>query len=325
MKTGAWLLAGLVVAAAIALQWRAAPRTPPPADPAFAQTLRAHARVILVTLDGPRRDDVLEGPHLRGLQDAVATEGVALEAKTASVLAGSLTGYQALAVGALTTCRDNDCPRVKHETVAERLARALQLPPEQVAVFASWARVRRAASARDGAVFVDAPREGPRRDGGPPWRDARFDEETFERARAHWLAHRPRFLHLAFLDTDEWAHRGLEPEYARALRETDARLLEVLRWVDALPADEAALTTLIVTADHGRSRHDWRQHGFFKPGSRDVFVIAVGPLVQGGRERRVDQTDVRPTIERLFGLCPEGATGEGHALASIVGALPCLP
>ena len=35
---------------------------------------------------------------------------------------------------------------------------------------------------------------------------------------------------------------------------------------------------------------------------------------------RVEQVDVRPTIERLFGLKPEA--GQGHAIEAIVGSLP---
>jgi hypothetical protein len=145
--------------------------------------------------------------------------------------------------------------------------------PPDVAVFASWSRLTRAASSRDGVVFVDAPEDGPVLDGGPRWRDARFDAETFTRARAHWEAHHPRFLHLALLDTDEWAHKGLRAEYEQALRDTDARIVEVLGWVAALPPEEAAFTTVLLSSDHGRGTSDWTKHGFFEAGSGEIFSI----------------------------------------------------
>jgi arylsulfatase A-like enzyme len=198
------------------------------------------------------------------------------------------------------------------------------LPPEQVAIFASWSRQRRAASSRDGLITVDAPEDQQPREPGPPWRNARWDTETFSRARAHWEAHHPRFLHLAFLDTDEYAHEGQRAEYEQALRELDARLQELLRWVAALPPDERRHTTVLLTADHGRGQSDWTSHGFFDRGSGDVFIGALGEQLQGRGEVDPDaeQRDVRPTIERLFGLCPP-AGDDGRALEAIVGGLPC--
>lgn len=320
------LLAGLlllVAGLAAAMVRRERPFPPAPHDPARAALLHASARVIFITLDGPLRDDVLAGPHMPGLQEAVRTRGVAFAADTASWMALSLPGYQAMAAGALTPCRDNDCPRIAVETMAERVAHGLHLPRDAVAVFASWSRLARAASSRDGDVFVDAPDDGPVHEGGPPWHNARFDEETFSRAREYWQAHHPRFLHLAFLDTDEWAHQGLRPEYERALRETDARVQEVLGWVSALPAEEAALTTVVLASDHGRGRGNWTEHGLFERGSGDIFMAAIGPLVRRGEPGSADQRDLRPTVERLFGLCPAQVRDDGRALEAVVGELPC--
>ena len=316
-------LAGLLVLTIAGVTWatwrRERPFPPEPHDEARAAVLRKSARVIFITLDGPLREDVLRLP---GLEQAVRASGVALSARAASSMALSLPGYQALAAGELTSCRDNDCPRIQLETLAERIATGLHLPPDDVAVFASWSRQVRAATSRDGLAFVDAPEDGPPHEGGPPWKNARFDDDTFSRARAFWQAHHPRFLHLALLDTDEWAHEGRRPEYEQALRAVDARVAEVLRWISELPPEEAKLTTLILSADHGRGRGEkWTEHGFFEAGSGEIFVIALGPLVARGEPVEVDQRDVRPTVERLFGLCP--VKSEGRAIQAIVGELPC--
>jgi hypothetical protein len=294
-----------------------------PHDVTGAARLQKHARVIFITLDGPLRDDVLSGPHMRGLQEAVRKGGLAFAAEATSSMALSLPGYQAMSAGTQTSCLDNDCGRITVETVGELLARRLSLPPQDVAVFASWSRLAHAASSRDGAITVDAPEDGPKRDGGPPWRNARFDDETFARARAHWEKHHPRFLHIALLDTDEWAHVDNHEKYEQALRDTDARIVEVLRWVAALPAEEQAVTTVLLASDHGRSHSDWTKHGFLAPGSSEIFVAAIGPLVKRGEAGSVDHRDLRPTVERLFGLCPARVESDGRAIEAIVGELPC--
>jgi hypothetical protein len=247
---------------------------------------------------------------------------VAFAALTANPVTLSLPGYQAISAGALTPCASNDCARIAVETVGEALGRRLALPREQVAVFASWSRLARAASSRDGLVWVDAPEDSPAHPGGPPWRNGRYDEETFSRARAFWEAHHPRFLHLAFLDTDEYAHRDLRTDYERALRETDARVLEVLRWVQALPPAERAATTVLLTADHGRGKGPgWTEHNPGDSGASDIFMAALGPLVTRKPPPRADHRALRPTIERLFGLCPQ--PDEGPPLAPLLEGLPC--
>ncbi|MDP1825463.1 MAG: hypothetical protein Q8L48_19550 [Archangium sp.] len=328
MKRGlvAALLLLTLAGVTTAMSRRERPVAPePPRDDARAAKLQAAARVIFITLDGPLRDDVLSGPHMRGLQEAVRSGGLAFPADAASSMALSLPGYQAMAAGTLTSCNDNDCGRITVETMAERVAHGLHLGPDDVAVFASWSRLALAVTSRDGVAYVDAPEDGPKREGGPPWRNARYDEETFGRAREYWEKHHPRFLHLALLDTDEWAHQGLRPEYEQALRETDARVVEVLRWVSELPAEEAALTTVVLASDHGRGYRDWREHGIVHPGSGEIFIAAIGPLVQRGEPGAADQRDLRPTVERLFGLCPRQVEDDGRAIEAIMGELPCLP
>lgn len=319
------LLLLLVGGAALMMVWRTErPFPEEPRDEFRAARLQSSARVIFITLDGPLRDDVLTGAHMPGLQAAVRKEGVAFAASTSTAMALSLPGYQTMAAGALTGCRDNGCDRIQVETMAEIIARTLHLTPDDVAVFGSWAGLALAATSSDAGVFLDVPDDdGLPYEGGPRWNSARFDDATFSAARAYWQAHHPRFLHLAFLDTDEWAHLGLRTEYEQALRDTDARIMEVLQWVADLPPEEAALTTVLLSSDHGRGRADWTSHGLLYPGSSEIFVAAIGPLVKRGKSTRVDQRDLRPTVQRLFGLCPARVNEDGRAIEAIVGGLPC--
>ncbi|MCA3016199.1 MAG: alkaline phosphatase family protein [Myxococcaceae bacterium] len=321
---------GSVVVATTRVERLAVPVAKAREQPAVsASALQRGARVILVTLDGARWQDVLDRPGaLAGparampkLLEVVAKNGVALPATTSSSVPLSLPGYQALAAGRRTACADNDCGRITHETLAEAVARRLSLPPQQVAVFASWARLAFAASARDGAVTVDVPPRGPPTPGGPPWEDARWDADTASRAVAHLRAHRPRLLHLALLDMDEYAHLGDAPRTVEALRRADDVIATLLEEVRRWGAEERRLTTLIVTADHGRGPGRlWTSHSAYGA-SRDVFVLAAGDLVRGGSTADVTQADVRPTVERLLGLCP--TPGEGRPIDAIAGSLPC--
>ena len=314
----------------------ALPSSQRPPVPVDAPALRARSRVVLVTLDGARWQDVLdldgtlaepaERPAMPHLLDALKADGVALLGAISASSPRSLPGYQALAVGHPTACEDNLCPRIAEETLAEELVRRLALPPGQVQVVGSWARLARAVTSGDAGVEVSVPEEGPPGAQGPPWASARWDEETLAVALRRWRADRPRFLHLALLDMDEWAHLGRRAEVISSLRRADEGLAALLESVRALPDDERALTTVLITADHGRGPWRlWDEHSVYRAG-RDVFLVAVGGLVHGGRGR-FTQADVKPTALRLFGLCPGPCVAEGCgvALPAVVGALPCAP
>jgi bisphosphoglycerate-independent phosphoglycerate mutase (AlkP superfamily) len=174
---------------------------------------------------------------------------------------------------------------------------------------------------------VDAPPDGPPAPGGPPWKNARFDEETIARALAHLERHRPRFLYLALLDSDERAHRGERAETVEALRRADAAIARIFAWVDALPPDERASTTVIVTTDHGRGDDErWTDHGLDTPAAANIWLAAVGEgVVPAGRApttKAIRQADLRPTVERLFGLAPvpcRAVVGCGRVVEEIVG------
>lgn len=291
---------------------------------ALALSSAADARVILVTIDGVRWQDV-GSEHMPALTARVASSGVlwrGANAMTSSLAPVSLPGYQTLMVGR-SMCIDNACSRVTEETLPERIARELALPRDQVAVFASWSRLARAASAKDGAILVDAPVDGPPRadrskgESGPPWANARWDHETARLALAHLEQHRPRFLYLSLLDVDEHAHARDRAAMQQALRESDRVLARIFAWVDALPADERARTTIIVTTDHGRGPGPfWFDHRSAFPQAREIFMAIVGTTPSTAKSATsVTQADVRPTIEALLGLAPTTKHG-GRALVA---------
>lgn len=304
LKATAVLLVALGAAAALALKLNCAPsladavkREVPTVD---AATRQAKARVVLITLDGARWQDVLdpEGP-LKQTLAAARSNGLVLRGETSSQVPLSLPGFQAIALGKQTACEDNACPRVTEPTVAEVIAERLKLPPEQVALFGSWARLVRAFAAKDGAVHVDLPPEGP--NPGVPWPNARLDAETADRALAHWAKHRPRFMHLALLDMDEWAHAQEREKMVGALAAADATIARVRAEVARLPEEERRLTTVLVTTDHGRGLGPmWFDHGPFEA-ARTIWLLAIGDQV-GGDRTTFTQAELRPMIEAALGL-----------------------
>lgn len=142
---------------------------PAPGPPAGSPA--SSGRIVLVTIDGVRAEDVFDGadPTLRPgsnvekyrspaavmprTHQLVATRGVALGADrpgcgavhTASGANISLPGYLEIFTGRRTHCRDNNCDRTTSPTVLDEAARAGLAP---VASIGSWEILDRAVSDR---------------------------------------------------------------------------------------------------------------------------------------------------------------------------------
>jgi len=196
-----------------------------------------------------------------------------------------------------------------------------------VATIASWDKVGRAVEHKRGAHFVNAGKvllvdpEGlagadeinAAQGATGPTEEARWDEHTFAHGIRYLQAHRPRFLHISLNDSDEYGHLGDLPAYLESLRTYDRNMIAL---VDALESmgTYGQRTTLIVTTDHGRGSADrWKSHGA-NPESAAIWMYARGPhTLQAGIRKdggEFTHLDLRPTIERLLGLCPlDGASG----------------
>ena len=117
----------------------------------------------------------------------------------------------------------------------------------------------------------------------------------------------------------------MEPaQVARALRQADEAIAQLLAEVALLPEGERGLVTLLITTDHGRGPGPlWADHGAY-PSSRDIFLLALGALVPGGASG-FTQADLPPTVGALLGLCPSpcAAEGCGRTLQVVAGAREC--
>jgi hypothetical protein len=320
--------------------------------------------IILVTIDGVRWQEIFGGVDAtRGQRGCDASElvpnltalgqvGLALGAPGvgAPVLASgpnfvSLPGYRELLSGrADGVCTSNFCAHTTDRTFLDELGRFEHLPPEQVAVIASWERLDRVAARDDASVTVSAGRHaGPSRDrlrvnarasalldeaahahAYPGFFDYRPDRYTAALALEYVQAVRPRFLHVALGDTDEHAHRGDYQGYVDSLREADRFVGQLWRTVQAIEG-YGEETTIVVTADHGRAS-SFRGHG--GRDSARVWLFAAGGAIEPrgavAASRPIHLADVAPTMRALIGLPPESSPHAGMPIDAML-ALPPPP
>ena len=270
-------------------------------------------RVVLVTIDGARWQDVFGGsdadrsgappvppeqlmPRVYGL---LADHGVAFGADregcgtvhTASGANVSLPGYQEIFTGRPSYCLDNNCEGVS-ESVLDEAARA-DVPG--VASIGSWEVLDRAVSGGGAGVLVAVGRSWPAEVSGAtvgstsldglvaaglaadpyPGHDGyRPDAQTAAIALEYFRAAKPAFLHIGLGDTDELGHRDDYPGYLVALRNADALIGSIADEIAKLGA-LGEKTTLLVTPDHGRNS-DFRDHGTLRIESGRTFLLAFG-------------------------------------------------
>jgi hypothetical protein len=299
--------------------------------------------VVLVTLDGVRWQDVLDGAEpLPGLRRLMA-RGVVLGGDDAPMVASgpefvSLPGYEEIFTGHAPRCADNGCRRASRPTLLDELRAHDRLLGDEIAVIASWERLARVAALDPRGLTISTGRHGGvsrsrlrvddaaarlldeagRADAFPGHDDYRPDRYTAALALAYLRATRPRLLVVGLGDTDEHAHRGDRAGYLEALRAADAFVAALGATLDTL-GDYGARTTIVVTTDHGRAR-DFVEHGARAPESGRVWLAMAGGgidargLGRAGRTARL--ADVAPTLRLVLGLPPDGSAGAGEPLVA---------
>jgi hypothetical protein len=304
-------------------------------------------RVVLVTVDGARWQEVFEGSDASlggggGVPAAdlmprthrlVTTRGVAIGAPlpgcgtvhTAGGANMSLPGYQEIFTGRRSSCLDNHCAPV----LASVLDQAVD-----AASIGAWEMLDHAVSGGNSGVFVSAGRRWPadaavkspaldalvdagQRSGPFPGNgEYRPDVATAAIALEYYRLAAPALFHIGLGDTDEFGHRDDYGGYLDALRRADAVIGAVADILDATGA-AGAKTSVIVTADHGRNA-TFRDHGLFHPESGRSFLLAFGGGIPtrgvACPERDITLADITPTIRVLMGLPPDDADGIPIAL-----------
>lgn len=313
-------------------------------------------RVVLVTIDGVRWQEIFEGsdaPRSGGSQipaerlmprthALIASQGVAIGADrkgcgvahTAGGTNVSLPGYLEIFTGRPSRCLDNFCTPVT-ESVLDEAARA---DVGGVASIGSWSTLRGAVSGGGGGVLVSVGRTWP--DGAvrsgrlgevvanglaadpyPGHDDYRPDSATAAIALEYLKTDKPALLHIGLGDTDEYGHANDYAGYLSALRRADDVIGDLGALLETM-GDEGARTTVIITPDHGRNA-DFQHHGLLRPESGRTFVIAFGKRVPVAGvacpARDVTLIDIAPTIRVLMGLPPDRGDDSGRPIALITG------
>jgi hypothetical protein len=242
----------------------------------------------------------------------------------ASSVSVSLPSYQALMLGHATDCKNNHCGPVKEETFLEKIRRELNLSTQEVASFASWEGMMDAVAKDANQItrfiypeiknedFLDPAitlLQTKAMTDLPSWKESRKDHYTFEMGLQYLRKHCPRVLYLSLVDSDEYGHNDDYPGYIKSLRTYDTYLHRLISTLKEM-GDYGKQTTLIVTTDHSRGQGiNWKNHGTDDQTEKNVFLFATGRGVEkvGQSRHQGNHAQIRPTIEYLMGIAPEGA------------------
>ena len=203
----------------------------------------------------------------------------------------SYPSYSELLTGEIDdeVIKSNDRIHNPRTTLLEALKAHLKLSALEVAVFASWDVMNEIVEHTPGALTVNAGYEAfeltwpgaaelsvLQFETPTPWNNVRHDAYTFGLAMTHLRAVKPRVLHLALGETDDWAHDGRYDRTLEAYARNDNQLRELWTWLQSQP-EYRGRTHILITTDHGRGRTvtDWRSHGADVAGAEDVWMAFV--------------------------------------------------
>src|SRR5579863_5154182 len=178
----------------------------------------------------------------------------------------SYPGYSEILTGRTQddAIRGNDAVRNPTPTVFEFLRQKLSLDSSQVALFASWEMFDLIGEHQPGSIVINAgyrDYDGPNRSARmrelsalqfqvlTPWTEERHDYITFEMALEYMWTAQPRVLHIAFDETDDWAHEKRYNRVLDVIGYLDSCLEKLWRAVQESDAYRGK-TTLVLTADH---------------------------------------------------------------------------
>ncbi|WP_162264080.1 alkaline phosphatase family protein [Legionella steigerwaltii] len=286
-------------------------------------------RVIYITLDGVRWQDVYQNhKHFPKFWEKHASKVIFygdplgnIPMYTASVPT-SLPSYQSQMAGAVQSCADNNCGRIKVETLPERIIRQLHLSKKEVVIFSSWPEIGYATEHVVGTTFSNNGKEfvynpdnlkpdqvmnelNQKQGDDHPKGKNRYDRYTFAQAWHYFVTYEPLFLWISLDDADEAAHADDLKAYHQALDYYDEVLDKILSYLQTKKIEKQTL--VIITTDHGRGDHsNWVNHGPEYPESKKIWAFVMNgqlvPVSQDEEKKRYSLLSIRPTIEKALGM-----------------------
>ncbi len=243
----------------------------------------------------------------------------------------SYPGYSEMLTGRAQdeAIRGNDPIRNPSETVLEFVRRKMNLPRQKVALFGTWDTFGVIGEHTPGSVTINAGYQAVEEAGATPrmkelsrlqfeiltpWESDRHDYVTCELALEYLKTARPRLLHVALGETDDWAHEKRYDRTLETIAYADRCLKKLWDAAQAMP-DYRGKTAMMVTTDHGRGGTvtDWSDHGRRVEGADRIWIAMIGPdvPVTGEASGTSDhyQRDVAPTILDWLGLKYQEYTG----------------
>ncbi|MFN3323323.1 MAG: alkaline phosphatase family protein [Bryobacteraceae bacterium] len=243
----------------------------------------------------------------------------------------SYPGYSEILTGRAQDDVIQGNAKVRNPTpsVLQFLRGRLKLPREKVAIFGSWELFDWIGESEPGSIVINSGYKAFTEPGATarakelsgmqfrilsPWDSVRHDFFTFELAMDYLKSRRPRLLHIAFGETDDWAHDRRYDRVLQSIEYFDRCLRELWTWIERTPGYKGA-TSVVITVDHGRGStlEDWSSHGRKVQGAEQIWIALAGPdtpargEVSGGPE--FYQRDVAPTILDLLGVPHTEYTG----------------
>jgi hypothetical protein len=252
----------------------------------------------------------------------------------------SYPGYSEILTGRAQddVVHGNDPIQNPAETILEFLRRKWNLPREKAALFGSWETFQKIGEHVPGAVFINSGfqrlengRQSRRMrelsatqfDLVTAWDTVRHDYITFEMAREYLHTKKPRVMHIALGETDDWAHDKRYDLTLKTASYFDRCLAELWKLLQS-EGFYRGKTTLVITSDHGRGATlaDWTGHGAKVEGAEYIWAAFLGPDTPAtGEARNTDtyyQRDIAPTMLKLAGIDPsemEGTLGKPIQIA----------
>lgn len=140
-----------------------------------------------------------------------------------------------------------------------------------------------------------------------PWSTVRLDAFTHHFALEHIKKTLPRFVYIAYGETDDFAHNGKYDAYLKSARQTDAFIEELWTFVQQHGFYKNK-TTFVITTDHGRGTDPldtWRSHGTSIEGADEIWVAVLGPdtpAIGEVSECELYTNQVAKTAARFIGI-----------------------
>lgn len=234
----------------------------------------------------------------------------------------SYPGYSEILTGQAhdDVINSNDSKRNPYPSVLEFVKKKLGLSKSQAALFGSWDVFKWIGEHQEGAVTINAGHESYESKDPDirvmsklqpeklsPWDSVRFDYFTFRFAMDHLKTHQPRVMHIAFGETDDWAHEGRYAEMLDSFHRNDRQLKELWEFLQSHPKYKDK-TSIIVTIDHGRGNtiKDWTDHGEKVPEAQYIWAAFISPDValrgEWKNTETIYQNQIAATLCRLLKL-----------------------